>query len=545
MKKSTLILLILTITNYSNLFAQNWAKKVYGGGGTNLYKGFTFDKDNNPVIMGTVKDAVGGKPNGFVFVKMDKVTGNNVILKKYDGDNETDCFKMFTDEQGGMYFIGSFKNYIAFDTDTFKTYYNRVQGNSNVFIAKFDNEGNHIWHVKVGGTGSAGVGNILDAHLQDGKIHLMMQLGSDSIFHNDTLVGKLPSHSTYERNFGLFTTNLTDGSFDKFLFVGKYYYTNPIMFNIMPDNTYLLGSLNEGGAIGTIPLLSVHAFNINSPQLTLKCSTTYAEPAKFKGSNLKTMHYLNGSYYLLTYNNTTTTDGGGVYGTDTILNLPTQHQLRGAALIKFDTTLKITSYKRLQWYAKYPELTVDQNKLLVPIKFIKTIYTENDSMVSRNGNTSWTVMAFNPDLSVSDSFQINTINSGTGSFDLNYTTYDKAGNLYCQVTHGKTVDYYGTILAADSKSWDHLTVIARKGDNLNSGIQKNNAATIVSVYPNPVSDNLTITQPIIEGSVQTLTGKTLLKFNAQTIDVSQLPAGIYFLNAIGKDGVYYAKFIKN
>ncbi len=541
MKKAIFILLVVTIANYSNVIAQGWAKSVYGGGGTNVFNHFTFDADNNPVIMGTSKDLGSGKPNVFAFMKLDKVTGLQKVLKKYDGRSETVCIKMFTDEQGFIYYVGSFENYIAFGTDTLKTFKPDMAGYSNIFIAKFDNDGNNVWHLKFGSKSGLTVKEVLDAHMQDGKIHMMMRFFGDSVFYNETFVEKLPSTPSSITSFCLATFNLTDGSLDKFLNVDKFYYTNPIMFSVLPDNTYQIGVASNSST------LDIYQFSYTQPS-TLIASTTYKAAVSTRADVAKTLKYLNGNYYFLVHNIYSEKDGGGsVYGTDTIMQLrPSQYNLRSANLLKLDSNLKVVAYKRFNWLDKEPELVVSKNKLVVFNRFTSTMYLEADSITSINNQKAWAILGFNQDLSLADSFQVNTTNSKTAAgFSVKHAAYDNAGNLYSQVVHGQDILFYGTLVKAALKSWDHLTVIMRKGDNLNSGLQKNNEATIASVYPNPVNDNLTITQPIIEGSVQTLTGKTVLNFNTQTIDVSQLPNGIYFLNAIGKDGVYYAKFIKN
>ena len=75
----------------------------------------------------------------------------------------------------------------------------------------------------------------------------------------------------------------------------------------------------------------------------------------------------------------------------------------------------------------------------------------------------------------------------------------------------------------------------------------------IKLYPNPVSDNLTIENPFI-GNLQLIVisqlGQQVLKQNQNTsitsLDVSTLSKGLYFLNINAENGeTQTIKFIKN
>ncbi len=78
--------------------------------------------------------------------------------------------------------------------------------------------------------------------------------------------------------------------------------------------------------------------------------------------------------------------------------------------------------------------------------------------------------------------------------------------------------------------------------------------TFLKVYPNPVSDKITVEFP---GSGQTSNGKVIIysiageqillhEFNSlnSEITVTDLPPGIYFIKLISKDKIATEKFVK-
>jgi len=78
--------------------------------------------------------------------------------------------------------------------------------------------------------------------------------------------------------------------------------------------------------------------------------------------------------------------------------------------------------------------------------------------------------------------------------------------------------------------------------NIEGGRQ--NAIKPYSLYPNPCGDQLTIhgLNKELSAIVYSLNGKQVLRSKTSgVLDVSSLPAGIYFLNIAG---VYSEKFIK-
>lgn len=539
MKKIYLFIAALCLLGFNSSNAQGWAKPVNSGAGTNVYQGFTFDNDNNPVIIGGAKDYSGGTPDGMVFIKLKKTDGTRDLLKKYNGRTNAISYKTHTDAAGNIYFFGTFTDYIAFGDDTLFTY-NRVNWNyANYMVAKFDSEGNHIWSKKFGQKYGTDMGQVLDAHFTADGFHAMIGYSSDSVFYDNAFVEKLPYAGTNMANFCLFRVNLTDGSLHTFKKAGSYYGSYPQMFVVNDNGSYDLGVMD----IAMTKKFVVYNFTTTTAS-AVKCSTSIVEQSNGTGHDIEGGVWFNGHYYMLAVNNS----GGGwsTYDGDTTKTLPSPYNLRTGLLMKFDADFKLKSHVRFQWRDDYPKLWLSKGKLVVGTRFSNTMYVEKDSIICFNNQQAWAVMGFNEDLTLADTLQINTANSSGGSFDLVWAGYDGNGNLYGQVVHNKNILYYGTTVQAALKSWDHLTVLFRKGENVSSGINAVSVPLIhAAVYPNPANDVINLDVEVNEVNVYNITGKLMLKGTSRQVDVNSLPQGLYFIKATNGISHYQSKFIKN
>lgn len=536
MKKIYLLIASVCLLGYSKTNAQGWAKPVSSGAGTNVYQNFTFDQNDHPVIIGGAED-YSGAPNDFVFMKLNKETGVRSLLKKYAGNSNSESYKIHTDAQGNIYYFGTFTDYIAFGTDTLFTY-NRVNWNTpNYIIAKFDSEGNHIWSKKFGQKFGTELKQVLDAHFTADGFHAMLGYSSDSVFYDNAFVEKLSYISTNMLNFCLFKIDLADGSLKTFKKVGGYYGSYPQMFVVNPNGGYELGVME----IATTKKFVVYSFTETTPAV-VKCSTSITEK-NGDGNDIEQVVMLNGNYYALAVN--LSANGYSVYDEDSVKVLPSPYNHRTGILMKFDSAFNLKAHVRFHWRDVYPKLFLSKGKLVVPARFSHTMYIENDSVICLNNQQAWEVMAFKENLAIADTFQLNTANSSGGSFDIECAGYDNSGNLYGQVVHNKNIIYKGTVVQAASKSWDHLTVLFRKGDNVSSGLNSNSTPLLqAGVYPNPASDLISLDVEVKELRIYNITGRLMLESSSKQVDVSSLPQGIYFIRASGSASQYHAKFIK-
>jgi hypothetical protein len=538
MRKIYLFIFTVFLLNVANA---QWATSVRSGAGTNVYTSFTFDKDNNPVVVGGAKDFSGGKPNCLAFMKHDRESGASKLIKTFNGNTNSEAYRMYLDAEGNIYFFGTFMDRIAFGTDTLFTYDRVYWNRSNYLLAKFDSEGNHLWSKKFGKRAGVGLDNIVDAHILNNKFYVMMYFAGDSVLYGDNLVEKLPQNPVYNFNYCLMKIDLNDGSLQTFKNIGANYYTNPKMFAVKADGEYEFGTISTGQTNNFLVSTFTDA-GVPAP----KCSVEYKESVRLKGNTIQSVHYLNGNYYMLIVNNQTQT-GGSVYGTDSVNVLLSPYNLRTGAVIRFDETMKFVKAVRFHWRDKNPLIRISNNKIVVPSRFSNTMFIEADSMVCRNNQQAWAVMAFNDDLSIADTFQVNTANTSGGSFEVHDAKYDRNGNLYVQLVHNKDIQFYGTLVKAALKSWDHLTVLVRMGDAIGTGLKSEALAARADVYPNPASDLITVgVSGLRYIAVHDLSGREVMRADdTSTIQVSSLPQGLYFIKAFDGTTHYQAKFIKN
>lgn len=74
-----------------------------------------------------------------------------------------------------------------------------------------------------------------------------------------------------------------------------------------------------------------------------------------------------------------------------------------------------------------------------------------------------------------------------------------------------------------------------------------NSLDVVTVYPNPVQDVLTIaaTENVETVKIYSASGKIMIEQNSTAIDVSVLPAGAYIAHISTASGMSHARFVKN
>jgi hypothetical protein len=143
-------------------------------------------------------------------------------------------------------------------------------------------------------------------------------------------------------------------------------------------------------------------------------------------------------------------------------------------------------------------------------------YTTVDEMAGADGEIDITVTGGNP------AYSFDWDNDGTGDFDDTEDLTGLAGGTYIVVVQDE----------AGCSINESITVNSQLG-------VATNALSTLTIYPNPVRDNLTITQ---EGNfvyqLVTLEGKVLVNgtgLNQKVIDMNEFAKGVYLLN-VSVDG---------
>ena len=158
MRKRTFILLgLLLITVYTFAQAPDWQWATQAGGGDlDFGSGITIDDAGNSYVTGRFEGTAtfgsysltsSGEYDIFV-AKMDAI-GNWQWATKAGGTGWDGGCGITIDDTGNSYVTGYF-----FGTATFGSYSLTSSGDSDIFVAKIDADGNWQWATKAGGTGS-------------------------------------------------------------------------------------------------------------------------------------------------------------------------------------------------------------------------------------------------------------------------------------------------------------------------------------------------------------------------------------------------------
>ena len=170
MKKFFLFLFVFVIANalvtLSGVegYAQNWlwarsGNGGYGGNISNYANSVSADANGNVFLTGCFmtniivfgSDTLNGVFSGgaYIFVVKYDANGNVLWAKKQGGEGYG--YSVSTDASGNAFITGwFFAPYIVFGSDTLKN----NAGGTNVFIAKYDPNGNVLWAKRAGGTGN-------------------------------------------------------------------------------------------------------------------------------------------------------------------------------------------------------------------------------------------------------------------------------------------------------------------------------------------------------------------------------------------------------
>lgn len=132
--------------------------------------------------------------NNLFLVKLDP-TGNKIWHKVFGGTDEEQMGAIKVDNYGNIYFTGNFRSNFTNGNTTFT-------GNSSdfdVFLSKFDTNGNHLWSVR-----ETSIGNFSSSDF--------LVVDSNG---NPTIAGKFAGNSTFEN-----TTISSSGNFD--IYIAQY-----------------------------------------------------------------------------------------------------------------------------------------------------------------------------------------------------------------------------------------------------------------------------------------------------------------------------------
>jgi len=195
-----------------------WAKSSGGTTGMKNGYGISTDANGNAYVTGdfrsssitfgitTLTNADASGNGSDIFIAKYDANGNAVWAKKAGGTNTNNAgdtgFGICTDTNGDVYVTGGFQcSSLTFGSTTLAN-----SGSSNIFIAKYDNNGNALWAKRAGGTGYAWAnsintdanGNVLITGAFNSPSILFGSITLTQAFYNDIFIAKLGSSTGVE-----------------------------------------------------------------------------------------------------------------------------------------------------------------------------------------------------------------------------------------------------------------------------------------------------------------------------------------------------------
>ncbi len=155
------LILYITFSLFFNFqtFSQNWLwakSSIAGGTGTVITSSVCSDLGGNVFVTGRFNSptitfgstTLTNSGNADIFLAKYDSNGNLLWAKSVGGANFENAFSVSTDASGNVFITGEFQNTITFGSTILTS-----AGSKDAFVAKYDTNGNLLWAKNVGGTG--------------------------------------------------------------------------------------------------------------------------------------------------------------------------------------------------------------------------------------------------------------------------------------------------------------------------------------------------------------------------------------------------------
>lgn len=523
---------LLTFCNYAQIV--QWVNSNSGRNfSTNSNTSVTVDLAGNAYVTGSFSDTMSIGTNtivskGFddVFISKTNAAGTTKWLKSMGGVNSDMAFGICSDKISDLIIAGSFEGVAVFNTYTLSA------SVPNFFLCKMDSSGNTVWARKYGGPGSGTISAVCSD--PSSNIYLTGTFTGTCIIGNYTLtapgfpfsypdafVAKLDNNGNvlWCLKFG---GNASDSG-------------NSISTD-NAGNVYAIGSMQSSGAFGPYLLNSNGGFDAYIVKINTNGNVLWAK--NFGGTNddigTSLVAFKNSAVYL-----------GGTYtppfsiGTNTftmlgsfISNIDTSGAVIWAN--KFETTgfsngVRINGITSdvagniysAGWFTG--TVAFGTNSLVAAVLTEPTGFAYDGfiSKLDASGNFGWVKQVANPGF-------------GFANRSCTSITYNP-GNLFVSgVSSGTaTIDSY-----TFNSTYNQNGFLIKIG-LLDVGIQEIFKENKILVYPNPAHSVLNFSfdkefEGELEIRLKNVLGEELMvkknKYSEnETIDISELPAGIYFI----------------
>jgi hypothetical protein len=491
---------------------------------------YSFSGDFDPSI-----DTFNLTSNGSndIFISKLDINGNFVWVKSIGGTGMDYGYSIALDELGNVYTTGFFHSITDFDPGA-GTYYLRSFGNvPSAFIQKLDSNGNFVWAKSMGGIlGTEGRSITLDIQ---GNVYTIGEYQGTTDFDPGTATFNLTSSN----GSNLFIQKLNpNGSFIWAKSIAAK--SSEMDHSITIDNSgNILATGSYNGDIDFDPDVSSD-FNLNS------------------GSS-------ENAFVLKLDNN-----GDFIW----VKSIDGQYIIRGHSI----TSDLSGNVYTVGYYSG--SIDVDPSTSLYSLPY-RTVAAAFIQKLDANGNFVWA------DSMIGSAHSVTTDSTGnvymaashsvsSGPRDIVLKKYDAVGNNILNQTFGGpnedqsdaiTIDMDGNILLAGnfessvdfdpgsatfnliSVPFSYPNIFIIKLNQLTVSIEENTMLINTSLYPNPTTNQITIVNDQItikRINIIDSTGKKLKTISVKnnSINITSLPSGIYFIQLITEEGTIIKKFVK-
>jgi hypothetical protein len=459
--------------------------------------------------------------------------GSVLWAKSVGGDYTEEVRTMAIDASGNLIVAGIF----ASSTLTFGPTTLVNAGNTDLFIAKYDSEGNVLWANSAGGyTGDYSIG--VSTGPSDNIYFTGYSYSPSITFGNVTLT-----------NQGLFLVKYTPGGnviwvkasggthsllpegvavdAQENAYVSGEYWNDMLVF--FPDTL-----VNTNGNTGDVFLVKYDSGgNVSWAKSTGGYSIDYAQSVAADASGNA---YLGGTFHsswitfdTIILTNPDTTKKTGIF----IAKYGPAGEVLWASKGLAAGDDQVSSLAVDGWGNSYLAGNFNCDTLdFGPVKLVNTSHGYTDIFVAKydpEGAVQWATHA-----------------AGRGNEDTYSIAVDPPGNVYVSGMFKDSTLTFGSTVLPNLGWWDIFVAKLASG---NVGMAEPDREGRITVYPNPASTILNmIVQAGSEIEISNLTGRVMQRSRYEDgrimLDVSGLPDGLFFIRALSAGRQNYAKFIK-
>mgnify|MGYP003310329779 CR=1 FL=1 len=219
-----------------------------------------------------------------------------------------------------------------------------------------------------------------------------------------------------------------------------------------------------------------------------------------------------------------------------------------------------TNGGEMHWGVRFPAaLLAGRNYVKSVDLVVGSSYPGNYTLkIYQGGSTAPQTEVYNKTyrLTGNDTYQTLTVGSAVAidpTKDL-WITFHTNGITYPAAYNSSNDNPDARWVSLDGYSWEDVApygfdgavwmIGCTTGDEPNTGINTVSDASI-SVYPNPTSDLLTITaEGLKEVNILDVNGRVVMTANTNTVDMSNLSNGVYFVSVVTNNGVSTRSIVK-